>query len=169
MRIAGDRGSREPAPGFTLIEAMVAVAVIAILATLALPMIQGRFVRDQIVEGMKLAEVAKAPVAASWTTARRLPADNAEAGLPPPNKIVGNLVGSVRIEAGAIHVTFGNRASATLQGKVLTLRPAVVEDAPIVPVAWVCGNATAPGGMTLHGPNRTDVARALLPLNCRGE
>ena len=97
-----------------------------------------------------------------------MPADNAEAGLPPPNRIVGNLVGSVRIEGGAIQVTFGNRASAGLQGKVLTLSPTVVEDAPIVPIAWVCGNAPAPQGMTLHGPNRTDVPRALLPLNCSG-
>ena len=158
----------ERARGFTLIEAMVVVAVVAILATLALPMIQGRFVRDQIVEAIKLAELAKGPIAASWTATRRMPADNAEAGLPPPDRIVGNLVGSVAIDNGAVHVTFANPASASLQGKTLTLRPAVVEDAPIVPIAWVCGNAPVPAGMTVHGANRTSVASALLPINCRG-
>ena len=155
------------ARGFTLIEAMVVVAVIAILATLALPMIQGRFVRDQIVEAMKLAELAKAPIAASWSASRRMPADNAEAGLPPPSRIVGNLVGSVAIENGAVHVTFANRASATLQGKTLTLRPAVVEDAPVVPVAWVCGFAAVPGNMAAKGANRTNIPATYLPGKCR--
>lgn len=44
----------------------------------------------------------------------------------------------------------------------------LVEDASIVPVAWVCGYAPAPGGMAVLGANRTSVANALLPLACRG-
>jgi len=57
-------------------------------------------------------------------------------------------VTNVAVEAGAVHITFGNQANAALKGKVLTLRPAIVEDATIVPVAWVCGNAAAPDKMT---------------------
>jgi len=54
-----------------------------------------------------------------------------------------------------------------LKGKILTLRPAVVEDAPVVPVTWLCGYAGAPQKMTAMGTNRTDVPRAVLPSRCR--
>ena len=153
--------------GFTLIELMVVVAVVAILATLAVPSMQDRIVRDQIVEAAKLAEIAKVRVAASWATTATLPADNAAAGLPSADKIVANHVSALSVEAGAIHITFGNRANAAIRGKTLTLRPGVVTDAIVVPVAWVCGAAPAPDKMTLQGTDRTNVAPRYLPLNCR--
>ncbi len=152
---------------FTLIEMMVVVAILAILAMIAVPGIQDRIVREQIVEAMKLADIAKAPIAASWALTRTLPADNAGAGLPAADRIVSNLVTSLSVEAGAIHVSFGNRANAAIRGKTLTLRPAVVEDAQIVPVAWVCGHAGAVNQMTAKGVDRTDVVANFLPLNCK--
>ena len=154
--------------GFTMVEMMVVVAVIAILALMALPSYQDKFVRDQIVEAMPLADIAKAPVALSWAALHAFPADNAAAGLPVADKIVSNYVSSVSIQAGAINVTFGNRANNLIKGKILTLRPAVVEDAPIVPVAWVCGNAAGPGKMTVKGENKTNIPANFLPVNCRG-
>jgi type IV pilus assembly protein PilA len=153
--------------GFTLIEMMVVLAVICILALMAYPTYQDKFVRDQINEALPLADLAKAPVAASWMLAKTLPADNAAAGLPPPEKIVSNLVSSVALEGGAIHITFGNRAAAALKGQVLTLRPAVVEDAQIVPVAWVCASASVPGNMIARGVNRTTIPSPYLPGKCR--
>jgi type IV pilus assembly protein PilA len=153
--------------GFTLIELMVVVAVIAILALLAVPSMQDRLVREQIVEAVRLADIAKAPIAASWTQDRAMPLDNAGAGLPGAEKIVSNHVKSLAIEGGAIHLTFGNRAIAAISGKTITLRPAIVEDAPVVPVAWVCGDARPPDRMTVQGINRTDVAKNYLPINCR--
>ncbi|HET7763861.1 MAG TPA: pilin [Burkholderiales bacterium] len=153
--------------GFTLLELMVVVGIVAILALLAVPTYQDKFIRDQIAEALPLADIAKAPVAMSWALLQNFPADNAAAGLPVADKIVNNYISSVAVEGGAIHITFGNRANRAIAGKILTLRPAVVTDAPIVPVTWVCGFATAPDKMTVKGENRTNLPPGWLPINCR--
>ena len=152
--------------GFTLIEVLVVMAILAILALMAVPSLQGKYIREHIAEGVTLAKLAKDHVAAVWATTKALPADNAEAGLPAPEKIVNNVVKSITVEGGAIHIVFGNRANGALQGKTLTLRPAVVEDTPVVPVAWVCAFAKAPDQMKPFGANRTDIERQHLPVNC---
>ncbi|HEX7888567.1 MAG TPA: pilin [Ramlibacter sp.] len=153
--------------GFTLLELMVVVAVIAILALIALPSYLDRIVREQIRDALPLADILKPPVEAAWRSGTPLPVDNASAGLPVADQIVGEWIQSVALENGAIHLTFGNRANRTLQGKVLTLRPAVEEDARVVPVTWLCGHAPAPAKMTAQGQDRTTVAAAMLPLRCR--
>lgn len=146
---------------------MVVVAIIAILALIALPGVPDKFVRDQIVDAVKLADIAKAPVALSWAAAAKLPVDNAAAGLPAADKIVNNYISAVAVESGAVQVTFGNRAHAGIRGKTLSLRPGIVGDAPIVPVAWICGNAEPPSKMTARGLNKTSVPHKYLPMNCR--
>jgi len=155
------------AAGFSMLEALAVITVMAILALLALPSYRERIVRDQIVEALPIADIAKARIAESWASAQSFPADNAAAGLPPADRIVGNYVSALAVRDGAIEMTFGNRANGLIQGKVLTLRPAVVEDAPIVPVAWICGYASVPAKMTVKGEATTTVAAGLLPLKCR--
>ncbi len=44
----------------------------------------------------------------------------------------------------------------------LSLRPAIVEDAPIVPVAWICGFAATPEKMTVMAANKTDLPKKLV-------
>jgi len=156
------------ASGFTLIELLVVLAIVAILALFAMPGVSDKLIRDRIVESVKLADIVKPRVAQAWSDSGKLPVDNAAAGLPDADKIVSEYVSSVAIESGAIQVTFGNRAGPALHGKVLSLRPGVVEDARIVPVSWVCGDADPPNKMIARGLNKTDVPARYLPLNCRG-
>ena len=153
--------------GFSMMEMIVVIAIVAILALLALPNYQDKIIRDQIVEALPLADIAKAPIAQSWATAQTFPSDNAGAGLPVADKIVSSLVSSVSVRNGAIDMIFGNRAHGQLKGKILTLRPAVVDDAPIVPITWLCGYAPAPDKLTIKGLNNTNVPLGYLPLKCR--
>jgi type IV pilus assembly protein PilA len=85
--------------GFTMMEMIAVVAVIAILATL--PSYLDRIVREQIKEALPLADIAKQPIATSWSLMQTFPADNASAGLPPAETIVANYVSAVAIANGA--------------------------------------------------------------------
>ena len=153
--------------GFSMLEMMVVVAIIGILALMAAPSFQDQIVRDQINNALPLADIAKAPNALAWAALQTFPPDNAAAGLPAADKIVNNAISSVAVKDGSIHITFGNRANGLITGKILTLRAGVVEDAPIVPVTWVCGYAEPPDKMMVKGENRTNIPANLLPFSCR--
>lgn len=153
--------------GFSAVEMLAVLAVMAILATIAIPSYQSKIVREQIVAAIPFADTAKEPISAYRKASMAFPEDNKEAGLPDANKIVSNQISALVVDGGAIHMTFGNSAHNLLKDKVLSIRPAIVEDAPIVPIAWVCGNAAPPDGMAVKGNNKTNVPNAYLPLGCR--
>jgi type IV pilus assembly protein PilA len=153
--------------GFTLIELMVTIGVAAILMLIALPSYLDRIAREQVGEALPLANVLKPAVQAAWAASGSLPADNAAAGLPPPEKIVNEMVTSVALDGGAINITLGNRAGSALRGRVISVRPAIVEDTPVVPMIWLCGHAAPPPPMVAKGADRTDVPSAFLPMRCR--
>ena len=61
-----------------------------------------------------------------------------------------------------------NKSGYTVDGKRVTLRPAVVVDQPRVPIAWICHDVPVPNGMELRGKDETDIPKHLLPVECRG-
>lgn len=154
--------------GFTWIEMLIVVAVIGALALMAIPAMQDSALKRQVKEGLALADVAKSGVQAAWSVTGEMPANNAAAGVPPRDKIVGNVVKDVNVDAGAITLTYGNNASKALEGKHVTLRPAVVPGEPAVPIAWICHDVPVPGGMELKGRDDTDIQASYLPIECRG-
>jgi type IV pilus assembly protein PilA len=153
--------------GFTWIEMLMVIGVLGILALMAVPSMRDGVLRKQVSEGLVLADVAKRGVQAAWVVTGEMPADNKAAGVPESRKIVGNVVQAVTVDGGAITVTFGNNASRAIDGKRVTLRPAVVPDEKAVPIAWLCHEAKAPGGMEIHGRDDTDVPPEWLPVACR--
>jgi type IV pilus assembly protein PilA len=155
--------------GFTWIELTMVLAVVAILALMAIPPMQEGVIRKQVKEGMELAGVAKNGVQAAYGLTGEMPADNKAAGLPDPDKIVGTMVSAVKVDNGAVTLTFGNNASKVLADRKITLRPAVVADQPVVPIAWLCHDANLPKGMELRGgPDETNLTSEMLPVECRG-
>ena len=151
-----------------MIELVIVMVGVAILALLAVPTLLDRNVRLQVQEGMALANLAKNGVNAFYGAKNELPSGNEEAAVPPKEKIVSNVVAEVGIDAGAVTIVFGNNVNSSVAGKRLTMRPAIVKDAPTVPIAWLCNKAAVPNGMTAMGTNRTDIPGKWLPIECRG-
>ena len=153
--------------GFSMIELVVVMAVIAILALMATPTLLDRNVQQQVQDGIALANLAKNGVSAFYVAKNELPDSNEEAGVPPKEKLVSNVVSEISIDSGAVTIKFGNNVNSSIVGKRLTLRPAIVKDAPTVPIAWLCNNTPVPNGMTVIGSNQTNIPLRWLPIACR--
>lgn len=143
------------------------LGIVAILALMTIPLYIERNVREQVKEGVEFAAFMQKNVSATYALMGTLPKDNAAAGLPPPEKIIGNYVTSGSVTDGVITLVFGNLAVKNIRGKKLTLRPGYVQDAPQVPISWVCGPGKIPGGLTIAGADATDIPQQWLPAACR--
>lgn len=153
--------------GFTLIELMVVVAILGILATMALPTYHDRVIRTQVEEAIALADIAKRAILEHYRQTGVFPDDNEQAGIPIAKQLIGNYVRNVSIEQGAIHVRLGNRINAHAEGRLISLRPALVSGSPKSPISWLCGHAEAVPGMEGVGQNLTNLPDRYLPIPCR--
>jgi type IV pilus assembly protein PilA len=128
------------ADGFTLIELMIVVAIIAILAAIAIPAYQDYAIRAQITEGMSLATGAKTAVWDYVSNTGRFPSNNQSAGLAKSTSIAGNYVSSVDVTGGLVKVTFQtSKANSHINtGQFLALSPVSYSGS----ITWTCTKST---------------------------
>ena len=156
--------------GFTLIELMIVVAIIAILAAFALPAYGDYTKRTYVAEGLTLSAAAKNAILDVYSSTGEFPSTNASAGLGLGTAIYGQAVTSVDVGVNGTVGTITIQYNDKVQQAVLGLAMEPVNGGSYV---WACGNNTSTGSSAAQTAaqgltsDKQALPDAWLPSNCR--
>ena len=137
--------------GFTLIELMIVVAIIAILAAIALPAYQDYTKRARVSEALSLVAGAKSAVAEYYSNEGEWPKGNSDAGLEAKSKITGKGVVSVEVQDDGKGTIIATTDKAIVEKGTLTFTPEDKEGS----IKWKCEN------------DGTNLKNRWVPTECR--
>ena len=154
---------RSGSEGFTLIELMVVIGIVAILVTLAVPAYQDYTIRAKVAECVNNAAVAKLSISEYRETAGTYPTDAGEAGIGNAATVTAGVSqyclafsfpaggpNAFRVEVDEITVDSG------ISGAIAPRMTATINPTSGI-IDWACSIGT------------TDAANVkYLPANCRG-
>ena len=149
--------------GFTLIELMIALVILGILVSLALPAYTKFTVRASAAEAMNLVSNLQEEVMEYYQTYTVMPSDPDLVRAPADTQ--GINVSSVTVTGGSIEVQYGNDAPAAIMGMTIGFHPYT---SPDLSVSWQCGTHAMPAALTFAGgAAATTLDPVYRPASCK--